>query len=101
MSINYVLAKDCVIADLVRHTSGIWLSAQGNYGVWSWVWSYNPAETTPIVYNNWESGQPQNLRSTDCMMIMGGRFTGYRHRMYKWHDLDCANKMDYLCEKRE
>lgn len=55
-----------------------------NRNEWRWV------DGTIPIYNNWNTGEPNNAAQREhCTeMITGG-----------WNDLDCSNKIDYICRK--
>ena len=68
--------------------SGVWLGANDVATEGSFLWL--PAGN-PVVFQDWDSGQPNNLGGQDC--------AAYYHRPKQWHDVKCSLPHEmFVCE---
>ncbi|KAI8513759.1 carbohydrate binding [Branchiostoma belcheri] len=64
----------------------IGLSDQNAEGQWRF------ADGTALgFYNNWNPGEPNNVRNEDCATLLPG-YGG------KWNDLSCSSNLRYICQ---
>ena len=66
----------------------LWLGGTDSAQEGTFVWS----DGTAWTYQNWNSGEPNNLGNEDCV-ISKWKTIG------KWNDRKCTHVTAYLCEK--
>ena len=66
----------------------VWLGAKADNKKWSWT----GLVSSPLVYSDWESGEPSYTETgTNCMCLWTN---------LGWKDCQCALGLSYMCEKR-
>ncbi len=70
------------------HSFYIGLNDEPTYARGDWRWADG---TTDDTADNWDTGQPDNNNFDDCAVIA-------HWRSYKWIDLYCSDKFEYICE---
>ncbi len=80
ISIQSAAENNCIANDLVAHSfSGtIWIGFNDIASEGSFVWY----DQSPVVYTNWNGGEPNNSGNEDCVQI-------YPNGM--WNDLNCSS----------
>jgi gliding motility-associated-like protein len=80
ISVQSAAENSCIVSDLNNHGfSGIiWIGFNDIASEGSFVWY----DQSPIVYTNWNSGEPNNSGNEDCVQIYPNGF---------WNDLNCGS----------
>jgi hypothetical protein len=76
----------------VRGFDGTWLGLNDLVSEGSWIWD----DRTPLVYENWDEGEPNDAGGEDCGIIMTSR-----DRASYWDDRACDSERSYICEQVE
>ncbi|KAM9528380.1 C-type lectin domain family 4 member F-like isoform 2-T3 [Salvelinus alpinus] len=82
---------------LLSFNKGVWigLTDRETEGFWKWV------DGTPLNTSYWGSNQPSivghhsNYQEKDCVELRDGQDQPER----TWNDLECDNKLNWICEK--
>ncbi|XP_046328905.1 C-type lectin BfL-2-like [Haliotis rufescens] len=79
----------------VNHNATVWVGASDLRSEGLWVWDVDQASFTNT---NWAPGEPNQgvggvTTDQDCLALVA-------RDNYKWHDIPCQRKYDYLCERR-
>ena len=61
----------------------------------NWVWNWEFRSHDPVVFTNWQSGQPNRLEVEHCVEMYGYSQTGL------WNNAGCNEYKSYICEKEE
>ena len=63
--------------------------------LWIGIWRYQgnfiyDSSNDPIVYENWNPGEPNGESREDCTAL--GKYSG------KWYDVSCTSALPFVCE---
>jgi gliding motility-associated-like protein len=80
ISLQSAAENNCIVGELNAHSFGgiIWIGFNDIASEGSFVWY----DQSPIVYTNWNSGEPNNSGNEDCVQIYPD---GH------WNDLNCSS----------
>ena len=79
------------ITDLAktRGISDFWIGINDKSQEGTFVYA---SDATPIIWNNWVDGQPDNVGDQDCAQIGWGPD-------YTWDDEGCGDLFSFVCER--
>ncbi|KAK2830740.1 hypothetical protein Q5P01_018671 [Channa striata] len=87
-------AEHTYIQELVRRQTGsyteAWIGGTDAVKTWQWFWS----DGSKFFYQDWVGGEPNNLWGMEkCIQINYSRD-------HRWNDLNCANRLPFICGTR-
>lgn len=89
--------------DFVQSLAGwdtVWIGLSESEGTEQWLW----ADDSPLEYNNWESGQPNNDHGRDedagmmSWWVHMGMSPPFSMIQGNWNDISASSSMAYVCE---
>ena len=75
-------------------THDYWIGLSDSASEGDWMWTDG---TKLDTYKNWGHNQPNaNKNNENCVVIR--IIKPFRYRYGKWHDIQCSNEKEYICE---
>ena len=65
----------------------LWIGLKGNTKDRTFLWQTNKAA---LSYTDWADGQPNNLKGKESCVALNSD--------YRWDDIKCELKLEYLCQ---